>query len=174
MPVSPLENTVTENTTTVAMEVPDFDALLAEAQATFAEKNRPKYSMPQVLGDYRKVDGKPGLYARPMCLELELRALELYEIFANGTASGLARIGAELAADVLYRLRLPFEETEAKERIHGYLKGEVPEDEIFVPLTSREVGRIFRDTEELSNLVLNPLGLRVLGNEEEQGPEGNE
>ena len=145
---------------------PDFDALLAEAAKEMADKRRPKYSMPQVLGDYRAIAEKPGLYMRPMCLEVELRALDLYSVYSDGTAVGLARVAVGVAAAVLYRLILPIDEAEARDRIRGYIKGDVPEEEVFVPLTEVEVGRIFRDTDELYRLVLDPLDFSLLKKDE--------
>lgn len=165
-----MEATVTENTTTVAMETPDYDALLKEARATFEEKTRPKWTMPQVLNEYRAVEGKPGVYLRPMCLEVEMRALEAYNIYSDGTAVGLARVAMAIAAGVLYRLVLPIEDEEARARILAYVRGDVPEDELFVPLTEREVGRLFKNSEELRELVLNPLELNLGGTTEETDP----
>jgi hypothetical protein len=143
-----------------------FDELLKQAEAEFQAKRRPKYSMPQVLGDYRAIAEKPGLYMRPMCLEVELRALDLYTVYSDGTAVGLARVAVGVAAAVLYRLVLPLEEQEARERIRAYIKGEVLEEEVFVPLTETEVGRMFRDTDELYRLVLDPLDFSLLKKDE--------
>lgn len=147
-----------------------LDSVLEEANKEFAKKRAPKYTMQQVLGDFRPVEGKPGLYARPMCLEVELRAIELYEMVGNGTASGLARISVAIAASVLYRVNLPDDETEAREKILGYVRGSVEEEDLFTPLTEKEVGRIFRDTDELKRLVLDPLEMAFLQAGEEDSP----
>jgi hypothetical protein len=156
----------------VTLDTPDYDALLAEANAHFANKNRSKYTMPQVLGDYRAIAEKPGLYMRPMCLEVELRALDLYSIYSDGTAIGLARVAVGVAAAVLYRVVLPIDEAEARQQILAYIRGDVPEEEVFVPLSEAEVGRIFRDTDELYRLVLDPLDFSLLKKDEaaENGP----
>lgn len=159
-----METITEEKAVGPSMSAPDFDALLKEAAAEFQNKNRPKYTMPQVLGEYRAVEEKPGLYARPMCLEVELRALELYEIVGNGTVSGLARIGVGIASAVLYRAVLPMDEAEARQTITAYVRGQVKEEEIFQPISETEVGRMFRDTDELRRLVLDPLNLTILGN----------
>lgn len=149
-----------------AKQGPDFDALLADARKYFESKNRSKYTMPQVLGEYRAIAEKPGIYMRPMCLEVELRALDLYGIYSDGTAIGLARVAVGVAAAVLYRVVLPIEEEDARAKIIGYVRGDVPEEEVFVPLTETEVGRIFRDTDELYRLVLDPLDFSLLKKDE--------
>jgi hypothetical protein len=174
MPVAEDVKTVTENTTTTHLEPPDFDALLKEAAEEFAKKHRPKYTMPQVLNEYRAVDGKPGLYLRPMCLEVEMRALEAYNIYSDGTAVGLARIAMSIAAGVLYRLVLPNDNEEARAKILAYARGDVAEEELFQPVTEREVGRMFRDSDELSRLVMDPLDMTIGGTKKtEEGTDPN-
>lgn len=168
-------STQTLNTTTTVLEQPDFDSLLKEAAAEFTNKNRPKYTMPQVLNEYRAVEGKPGLYLRPMCLEVEMRALEAYNAYSDGSAVGLAKVAMAIAAGVLYRLVLPFDDEEARARIVAYVRGDVPEEELFQPVTEREVGRLFRDSDELARLVMDPLDMSILGTKKdgEEAEEGN-
>ena len=140
----------------------EMDELLAKAQAEFKKSQPREFTLPQMLGEYEKVEGKDGVYIRPMCLEVELRALELYDTLSDGTVTGLARIAVGIAACVLYRLGLPSDEATARRTILAYVRGEVPETDIFVPLTEVEVGRLFRNTDELKRLVLDPLDIRLL------------
>lgn len=158
------------------IEEPDFDALLADARQYFEGKNRSKYTMPQVMGTYRAVEKKPGLYMRPMCLEVELKALDLYRTYSDGTAVGLAYVAVGVAAAVLFRLTLPEDDTEARQTILSFIRGDMPEEQVFVPLTETEVGRIFRDTTELYELVLDPLDFSLLKKDEaaEKDPNAEE
>lgn len=137
-----------------------LDALLAEV-AQEQLKSRPRADLPTVLGEYRAVEGKPGIYMRPMCMEVEAQAIELYETLGNGSVSRLMHIGMGIAASVLYRIDLPQEFEDASAKIIGFVRGTVEESEVFRPLTQQEVGRLFKNSTELDALVLNNLELGI-------------
>lgn len=147
----------------------EFDELLKTAVSENASKRGPVYSLPQMLGEYEAVPDKPGLYLRPMCLETELRAIELYEIVGDGSIAGQMRVGIGIAAASLFRLNLPNDATEAREKILAYARGEVSEDEIFQQLTEIEVGRLIKSTDELKKLVLDPLEINFSGEAKADG-----
>jgi hypothetical protein len=139
----------------------EFDRLLGVAEAEREEKRAPRCNLPAVLRDYEQVEGRPGLYRRGMTIETEARALELYGQFSTGRVDSLIRIGIGLAACVLFRVNLPSDEAEAREKILAFARGDVEEEEIFAPMTEREVGKLFKNSEELDRLVLAPLGYRI-------------
>lgn len=144
-----------------------FDTLLQEAQKEFSAKRGPQLTLPEVVGEFRAVKDKPGIYARPMCLEVELKAMELFNLLSDGTPVGTARIGVAIAQSVLYRANLPEDPNDAVQKVVAYIRGQVDEEEVFTPLTEREVGRLFLNTEEISRLVLEPLGMTILNEKQE-------
>lgn len=144
----------------------DFDALLAEAAKEYREKRGARPSMPEVLNDYRAVEKFPGIYIRDMCLETEIRAIEVYEMIDTSTISGKVRAGVGLAALLLYRIDLPADEDEARAKVRDYVRGEVSEEELFVPLTEIEVGRMFKNSDDL-NAILEVAGLEFKKGEDE-------
>ncbi len=155
-----VEGAVAEAIAPKHLTAADFDALLAEAAKEYREKRGARPSMPQVLNDYRQVENFPGVYLRDMCLETEIRAIEMYEIIDTSTVSGMVRAGVGLASLVLYRIDLPADEAEARAKVRDYVRGEVPEDALFVSLSETEVGRMFKNSDEL-NAVLDLAGFNL-------------
>lgn len=133
-----------------------LDELLEMASTREAPE---RYSLPEMLGDYQRVEGKPGWYVLPMCLEVELRALEFVsQIRAENESNTIAllRTAIDLASMLLYRVDLPNDRDAAMEKLQAYLRGE---GEILRPVSQHEIGRAFKSSEELINVVLKPLGL---------------
>ncbi len=157
--------TMTQEVTEQVNDVPraltsaDFDALLAEAAKEYREKQGARLSLPQMLGEYERIEGKAGLYLRPMCLEVELRVFEALDFIDRTTPAGIANLAIVAAAASLYRLDLPADDEEARLKVLGYARGRVEEEDLFVPVTEAEVKRRFKGFEELRELVLNHLDM---------------
>lgn len=147
----------------------EIDGALGEA--TEARINAmPK--LPDVLGDYRQIEGHPGFYMRPMCIEVEIRALELFEQLSDGTTGGIMRVGLGVAASVIFSVDMPMIEVAGKKvidkdaaiaRILSYTQGDIEEEDLFVPVTPKQVGRMFKSTMDLKEKVLDPMGIKGLG-----------
>ncbi len=119
-----------------------------------------RITLPAMMGDYRPVEGMPGLWMRPMRMRQEAQAMDLYAAIGAATAGDAVRTGAAIAALVLYRLTLPNDPEEARAAVAAHVRGG---PSIFEPLTEQEVLDRFDDVEHLTRLVLAPLGIMQEG-----------
>lgn len=135
----------------------ELDRLLAQASTTM-KAGTTEYTLPEMLGDYIQVVGKPGWYVLPMCIEVELRITEFVAQVREDDKSvaALMRTTIDLASCLLYRVNLPPDADAAMDVIRAAIRGQ---GEILRLATPQEIGRAFRSSQELIDLVLKPQGV---------------
>lgn len=116
-----------------------------------------RVTLPEVLGDYRAIPGRPGWYLRPMKLRQQMRLLEVYQaVGADPDLKQIAQISVELACLLAFRLNVPGSPEQRREAVAAFLHGEP--SCLMRPVTPDEVLDTFDSVEDLDSSILMPMG----------------
>jgi hypothetical protein len=133
-----------------------WDTMMQGLTAEIEAKHQAERSLPEVLGEYVAIPGKPRWYRRGLKLRQEIRVQQIKAAMAEGSA---ASNHIEFAALLLWKLKLPQDPEEARNLVrHAIFEDDM--SLLLFPVTEDNVLDNFSE-QELVDLVLRPLGYRA-------------
>lgn len=130
-----------------------LEALLADMHVV-AESVKPKWTLPDVVGEYKAVSAWPGYFTRPMKARQEIQLMALVRSETDRTAADSVMMSMSTASLILFKAELPIDAAAARAEILAHVRGD---KNIFRSVTADEIVDTWTSEEVIDN-VLRPMG----------------
>lgn len=139
----------------------ELEKLLSEMRIAEVD-SKPKWTLPEVVGEYAAIKEWPGYFLRPMKARQELQLMELTKTDSERSPADALMITLGMAALVLFRADIPNDAQGARDAIIAHVRGET---NIFKAVTPDEIMDKWT-SDEVVMYALRPVGLWRAGEEE--------